>query len=141
MSGGAISILGSALSTVLIDDSVFDSNSVARQDTGAMDITVRLRTGSQDIGGEQYFTPIWRIDDGPVYGIPWEQSQGALRRSEESVRKGFAPSWPNLNNANVSYSGPYRTYSHVLSVTEGQHTLWTGLLVMVCAQPTNMPSP
>ena len=79
-------------------------------------------------------TPIWRIDDGPVYGIPWEQCQMASRRSNEAVTKGFTASWPDLQCANVSYTGPDSSYSRVLSVTAGSHTLWTGILMMVSVQ-------
>ena len=85
-----------------------------------------------------YQVPIWRIDDGPVYGIPYEQCQAAAAQSLDAVSKGLPPSWPDLTCANVSYTGPDSTFSHVVSLAEGPHTLWTGLLVMVT--PTIVPS-
>ena len=78
--------------------------------------------------------PIWRIDDGAVYGIPYEQCQLASQPKTsdkwDAVHTGPQPSWPDLQCANVSYAGPDKTYSHVVSLAEGPHTLWTGLLVM-----------
>ena len=85
----------------------------------------------QTLSADGYFVPIWRIDDGAVYGIPWEQCEGAARRSQEAVAKGFPPSWPGLTCANVSYSGPGSSYARVLPLAAGRHTLWTGLLAMV----------
>ena len=77
-----------------------------------------------------YQVPIWRIDDGPVHGIPYEQCQLASQLSQDAVSKDLPPSWPDLTCANVSYTGPDSTFSHVVSLAEGPHTLWTGLLVM-----------
>ena len=77
-----------------------------------------------------YQVPIWRIDDGPVHGIPYEQCQAAAAQSLDAVSKALPPSWPDLTCANVSYTGPDSTFSHVVSLAEGPHTLWTGLLVM-----------
>ena len=77
-----------------------------------------------------YQVPIWRIDDGPVHGIPYEQCQAAAAQSLDAVSKDLPPSWPDLTCANVSYTGPDSTFSHVVSLAEGPHTLWTGLLVM-----------
>ena len=68
-----------------------------------------------------------------VYGIPWEDCQLAAQRSEEIVENGFAPVWQDLPCANVSYTGPGDTFNHVLSLTPGPHTLWTGIFVMVSA--------
>eukprot|EP01045_Picozoa_sp_COSAG04_P005882 COSAG04_NODE_280_length_18201_cov_5.871119_6_plen_165_part_00 len=130
--------MGSAISTLQVAESVFDTNAVRKKsftDTNRVDLTVRLNTGGFVIPNlaqsDDYQIPIWRVDDGPVYGIPWERCQGAVPYSEDAIRKGLAPSWPNLECANVSYAGPDGTYSRVLSLTEGTHTLWTGLLVLV----------
>ena len=134
MYGGAIYVMGSAISTVLVAESVFDTNAVRKSISNAnrVELTVRLNTGGFAIPDPQdYQVPVWRVDDGPVYGIPWERCQGAVPYSEDAVRKGLPPSWPSLECANVSYAGPDKTYSRVLSLTEGTHTLWTGLLVMV----------
>ena len=104
-------------------------------DGSGVDTIVLLNTGMFPIGADVqmsgYFVPIWRIDDGAVFGIPWEQCQGALERSQEAVGKGFPASWPNLQCANVSYTGPDSSFSHVISLAQGPHTLWTGILAMV----------
>ena len=79
--------------------------------------------------------PIWRVDDGPVYGIPWEQCQLASQMSQQIVNKGLPPSFdPNLECANVSYTWPGKTFSHVLSLAHGSHTLWAGILTMVSSR-------
>ena len=132
--GGAISVLGPETSALMVVESIFDANAVrVPMDGAGIDVTVRLNTGGFIIPNpvDGYHVPIWRVDDGPVFGIPWEQCQGALERSQEAVSQGFPASWPDLQCANVSYTGPGDTFNHVLSLTEGQHTLWTGLLAMV----------
>ena len=133
ISGGAIAVLGTALSTFLIDDSVFDANAVRTPpNADGVQVTVRVNTGAFDIGtAEWYSVPIWRVDDGPVYGIPWEHCQSAAEYSHDAVGKGLPPSWPDLQCANVSYTGPDASYSHVLDVAQGAHTLWTGLFIFV----------
>ena len=136
--GGAISVLGPETSALLVVESIFDANAVRVPMGGAgIDVTVRLNTGGFLIGAVLgYQVPIWRVDDGPVFGIPWEQCQGALQRSQEAVSQGFPASWPDLQCANFSYTGPDDTFNHVLSLTEGQHTLWTGILTMVSHHPS-----
>ena len=49
--------------------------------------------------------------------------------SATQVSLGFAPSWPDLACANVTYFGPERMYSQTLPLTEGAHTLGTGTVV------------
>ena len=120
--GGAIKILAMASSTLRVEDSLFDSNAVRVQaDGGGVEVTVRLNTGEFTIGAAEYMVPIWRIDDGPVYGIPAELCQSALKHSNEEALRGFAPSWPDLTCANVSYTGPYASYSRVVRLAEGAH--------------------
>ena len=75
--------------------------------------------------------PIWRIDDGPVHGMPWDQCLSALEYSQDAITKGLLPSWPDLQCANVSYTGPDASYAHVLDLAQGAHTLWTGVFVFV----------
>ena len=133
VTGGAIVVRGSAAAVLLVAESTFESNAVrVPMDAAGQDATVRVNTGNWLIGDPHgYFVPIWRIDDGAVYGIPWEQCEGAARHSQEAVAKGFPPSWPGLTCANVSYSGPGSSYARVLPLAAGRHTLWTGLLAMV----------
>eukprot|EP01045_Picozoa_sp_COSAG04_P008546 COSAG04_NODE_476_length_13722_cov_16.614707_1_plen_903_part_10 len=101
------------------------------------DAVVLLRTGgsivawNEDVGWDGY-GPIWRIDDGPVYGIPHEVCRVAQQHSLTAVARGFPPSFEqSLPCANVSYTDIYSAYSHVVSLTEGPHTLWTGILAYV----------
>ena len=130
--GGAIKILAMASSTLRVEDSLFDSNAVRVQaDGGGEQVTVRLNTGEWTNPAAEYMVPIWRIDDGPVYGIPVELCTSALQRSQEAVARGFPPSFPDLTCANVSYTGPYASYSRVVRLAEGAHILWTGLLIFV----------
>ena len=54
-----------------------------------------------------------------------------------AVRKGFPASFPSdLPCANVSYSGPDKTYNQIVSLPAGTHTLWTGLMVEARLQVT-----
>ena len=38
--------------------------------------------GTRDMGEEGAFTPVWRIDDGPVHGIGWDICQAIIERSQ-----------------------------------------------------------
>ena len=122
--------LGPRLSTLVIDGGIFDTNVVRVPAGGVVDVTVRLNTGGFVIGPEATeFVPIWRVDDGPVVGLSWEHCQLASQRSQQAVSNGFPPSF-DLTCGNVSYTGPDASYSHVLPIEEGTHTLFTGMLSM-----------
>ena len=137
--GGAIYVMGLEVSTFLVDDSVFDANAVQTPpDAGGVEVTVRVNTGGSQPGASEYVVPIWRVDDGPVYGIPWEECQSAAEYSQDAVDKGLPPSWPDLQCANVSYTGPDASYAHVLDLVQGSHTLWTGLFIFVSPPPTSL---
>ena len=76
--------------------------------------------------------PIWRIDDGPVYGIGWDMCQAVMERSQQSVQQGFAPWIPTGSQlpsscANESYHVA-TTYASAEMLTPGDHTLWHGLV-------------
>jgi len=133
ISGGAIQVQGPAVSMLQVEDSTFENNAVAVRMDKEVDLTLRLNTGGFLIPNEAegYVVPIWRVDDGPVFGIPWELCQSAAEFSRDAVGKGLPPSWPNLKCANFSYTGPDSSYSHVFSLTEGPHMLWTGIFVNV----------
>ena len=132
-------MLGSQALTMTITESVFDSNALRPPpDAPPVELTVRVNTGgfiidpATDLTSDAVDTylPIWRIDDGPVYGIPWELCQRAVRSSLTAVSRGFPASWPSdLPCANVSYSGPNKPFNHVVSLPPGTHTLWTGLMM------------
>ena len=122
-----------------IAESVFDSNALRPPpDAPPVELTVRVNTGGFTIDPDtdltsdavDNFLPIWRIDDGAVYGIPWAECQRAEESSLTAVSRGFPASWPSdLPCANVSYSGPNRPYNHIVSLPVGTHTLWTGLMM------------
>ena len=124
---------------MLIVESVFGSNALRPPpDAPPVELTVRVNTGSFVIDPDtdlttdtvDNFLPIWRIDDGPVYGIPWTECQRAMQSSLTAVSRGFPASWPSdLPCANVSYRGPSKPYNHIVSLPVGMHTLWTGLMV------------
>ena len=95
---------------------------------------------SDDLDAIGQMVPVWRIDDGPVYGTTWEMSQRAKESSLAAVSKGYPASWPtDLPNANISYSGPAMPYNHIVSLAPGTHTLWTGLMVQVRLNPLSFP--
>ena len=78
-----------------------------------------------------------------MHGISFELCERAKRSSLTAVRKGFPASFPSdLPCANVSYAGPDKTYSHVVSLAAGTHTLWTGMLMEVRSIPMRaLPTP
>ena len=82
-----------------------------------------------------YYAPVWRIDDGPVYGLSRAMCQRAMQSSLTAVSKGFPASFPSdLPCANISYSGPDKTYHLNVSIPAGTHTLWTGLMMETALQ-------
>ena len=127
-----------------IAESVFDSNALRPPpDAPPVELTVRLNTGgfaiipATDLSSDAVdnFLPIWRIDDGPVHGIPWTECQRAMQSSLTAVSRGFPASWPSdLPCANVSYSGPDKPYNHIVSLPPGTHRLWTGLMMETAIQ-------
>ena len=129
-----------------VAESVFDSNALRPPpDAPLVELTVRLNTGGFPIDpatdltsdGVDNFLPIWRVDDGPVYGISFELCQRAMHSSLTAVNRGFPASWPsNLPCANVSYSGPNKPYNQIVSLPVGTHTLWTGLMMETALQST-----
>eukprot|EP01045_Picozoa_sp_COSAG04_P005276 COSAG04_NODE_242_length_19007_cov_3.089433_8_plen_1575_part_00 len=137
-SAAALSIPGLSGSTLILEASIFDGNAVrVPQDGRTTDVTVLLSAAISGLPAgidvaamDDVHVPIWRIDDGAVYGIPWELCEGARQYSLLQVSKGYAPSWAGLTCANVSY---YQgaSYSLTVPLSEGLHTLWTGTLVLV----------
>ena len=87
-----------------------------------------LGDGAQDPVIQAYHAPIWRIDDGPVYGVPWEMCEIARQYSEGIVARGFPESWPSdLVCANETYR-TQTTYSRVEYLSSGEHTLYHGVV-------------
>eukprot|EP01045_Picozoa_sp_COSAG04_P003609 COSAG04_NODE_148_length_22826_cov_11.360026_4_plen_2104_part_00 len=134
--GGAISFDGAPSSTLLIERSIFEGNGVEppqsdEKDAAATVVTYtgQLGEGSQSPSGE-YHVPLWRIDDGPVYGAPWDLCQRALQYAREVAMKGFPTPWPSdLECANVTYRTD-TTYSKVEYLASGDHTLHHGVMSM-----------
>ena len=141
-SGAAINFQGIQAS-LSIDSSIFDANEVQTAGSSRADVTVLLNTGgvglgTGDIENGEFQAPIWRVDDGPVYGISFDLCQAALQHSRFAVSRGFPASWPSgphaATCANISYTGPDSSYSHIIRLEEGVHTLWVGNLVEVSTQ-------
>ena len=66
-----------------------------------------------------------------MFGLSWEMCQGALENSLIGVDEGLPASWPSgLQCANETYTGPGGSYSHIVSLPEGDHTLWAGVVPM-----------
>lgn len=79
---------------------------------------------------------VWRIDDGPVHGLPWEVCQAAMQRSLWSELQGYPPSWHSRDPsscANESYN-TYTTYSTTEMLTAGEHKLWHGAVPMAATR-------
>ena len=112
---------------------VFEANAVrAVAEAEDVQVTATVYTGLWGRSDSVWLAfPIWRVDDGPVYGIPWEQCQLARAKSLTAVSRGApATMWPeDAPCANVTYDTLSR-YSHVISLSEGTHTLWTGMQEM-----------
>ena len=138
LSGGAISYQGVSPSSLLnVASSIFERNVVRPLSSAkGVDITVLVNTGGVGLGtangGEdesKYIAPVWRVDDEVVYGISWELCQGALQHAAADAR--LAASWPSsLRCANMTYTGPRSSYSHILHLAEGPHTLYAGVVSM-----------
>eukprot|EP01046_Picozoa_sp_COSAG06_P017088 COSAG06_NODE_1150_length_10499_cov_45.337115_1_plen_1808_part_00 len=140
--GGAIAFDATPPSRLLLERSILENNmvSIPQTDEDATPATVAISTGglgegSQDVFGS-YHMPIWRIDDGPVYGVPWEMCEAAKQYSLDVVARGFPEVWPSdLQCANVTYN-TQTAYSNVQLVKNGVHTLWHGAITQGSLQIT-----
>ena len=136
LGGGAIDFQGVPLSSLLIESSVFVANVVRPIGGKGIDVTVMINTGGIGLGtafnqNHQWTAPMWRVDDGPVFGISGQLCQGAKQLSLVDVSEGLPPPFPmHLPCANATYTGPDSTYSHVVNLEEGAHTLWVGVVPM-----------
>jgi len=134
MGGGAISFDGTTTTRLLIERSILEENIVhvppsTERETAAMVgvFTGGLGDGSEDAYGA-YHALVWRIDDGPVYGVPFELCEAARQYSLDLTARGFSESWPSdLVCANETYR-TQSTYSQVELLTNGEHTLWYGVI-------------
>ena len=128
---------GSAAATLAVEDSIFQANAL-QIPPGTLEANVLLYTGNDGVpdiaNPDGYFIPVWRVDDGPVYGLPFEMCQVARQRSLTAVQRGFEPSWPlgsaAQSCANVTHH-PLSMYSQVITLTAGPHTLWVGVAPQV----------
>eukprot|EP01045_Picozoa_sp_COSAG04_P035901 COSAG04_NODE_8496_length_966_cov_1.136101_1_plen_322_part_11 len=127
--------MGLVSSRLMLDSSVLHGNAVRppQAEENGVEVVVRLNTGTIGLGtfidswSPDYFAPIWRVDDGPVYGISSELCEAAERTAHRP--DGVPSTWPGLQCQNVTYHGPNHHYSHVIGVEEGLHTLWTGVYI------------
>jgi predicted outer membrane repeat protein len=89
--GGAIYFGTVQSSELFIVRSIFEANAVRSPQIGESNApaTVVMNTGGMGEGAGSL--PIWRIDDGPVYGIGWDVCQAVIARSQWSVQHGFPP--------------------------------------------------
>eukprot|EP01043_Picozoa_sp_COSAG02_P029832 COSAG02_NODE_1874_length_10576_cov_8.410614_7_plen_1429_part_00 len=141
--GGAISFAASPTSRLVVERSIFESNvvSIPQSDETATAAVVIVNTGGLGEGSQDpygtYHMPIWRIDDGPVYGVPWEMCEGAKQYSQDMVAQGFSETWPSdVECANVTYH-TQTTYSQVQFVANGIHTLYHGVITQGSQVITN----
>jgi hypothetical protein len=132
--GGAIAFDAGPSSKLWIERSIFESNvvSIPQSDEMTTPAVVTVNTGGLGEGSQDpygaYHMPVWRIDNGPVFGVPWEMCEAAKQYSLDTVAQGFAETWPSdVECANVSYS-TQQTYSQVELVANGEHTLWHGVV-------------
>ena len=98
-------------------------------DTRSIDVTVVLNTGPRGLGSglhalaEDSAIPMWRVDDGPVFGVPFWMCERARRHSQQAEARGFPASMPSDECANVTHLGPFKTYSQVVNLPEGVSTI------------------
>lgn len=131
--GGAIYYFSINLyAELLISRSVFEANAARPAQTNERIVSATVVTYTDVLGEEAGFKPVWRIDDGPVYGLGWEVCQAVMSRSRWSVLNGYDASWPSQEPsscANESYHVA-STYSTVEVLAAGTHTLWHGVVAM-----------
>jgi hypothetical protein len=76
-------------------------------------------------------SPMWRVDDGPVHGLSFEECEATRVLSESDAQTdpswAFWPETPGPHScANVSYT-PGRLYARDITLLPGEHTLHVGL--------------
>jgi hypothetical protein len=72
---------------------------------------------------------MWSVDDGPVFGLSQADCATARLASARGIERGLAPSWPSAAPcANNSIYEVLSLQTHVLKLTEGDHTLNIGVM-------------
>ena len=135
--GGAIVVQGLRGSklTVQLSDFIANAVQVPEENTG-IDLIVMVNTGNVGIGtgdldSGEYVAPMWRIESdsgvsSPVFGIGPELCAAAAANAEHQ-----SATWQrNATCGNVSYYGPDRAYSEVVTLLPGWYSLWTGVVPM-----------
>jgi hypothetical protein len=130
MKGGAIALATKA-GQFLIQNSMFIGNSVAAESGSSASFVMKVLTGQPGV----MFPIVWQIDDGPVFGVSYEECEKARHISEAGVqgerhpdpRPNLLPlppptplpaSWPQSPCANVTYE-PDQMYATAIELTEG----------------------
>jgi hypothetical protein len=140
VSGGAIS-LKSPIGRYVVRDSIFLTNAVVPAPGTLAAYVLRLSTSASGVGTPT--SPLWSLDDGPVFGLSFEECERTRRISEAGVHKEvhpyweygtenlgppaspLAPTWPNTGCANVTYH-PQKLYAHTIDLNQGPHRLHIG---------------
>jgi hypothetical protein len=75
-------------------------------------------------------SPMWSIDDGPVFGLSTVDCGIAQEASMQGVGRGLAPSWPgDAPCANDTVYQSFELYSATVKLAEGAHVLHIGAFV------------
>jgi hypothetical protein len=124
VTGGAIYILGASRYHVL--DSVFSGNAVAPA-TWARTASYGLMLSTAQAGASDKVSPMWSIDDGPVFGLSATDCGLAQLASAQGVGRGLTPSWPgDAPCANDTVYRSFELYTHSMKLVEGDHVLHVG---------------
>jgi hypothetical protein len=136
VSGGAIALM-SPVGRYIVRDNTFLGNAVVPAPSTRALYVLRLRTSASGVGARS--SPVWRLDGGPVFGVPFEECEKFRRISEAGVRgeahpfndqfgpplAPLAPSWPDADCANVTFY-QHNIYPHTLQLDQGRHRLQIG---------------
>ena len=122
VTGGAIYILGTQSYRVL--DSTFYGNAIAPA-TGASTASYALIISTAQSGASEARSPMWSIDDGPVFGLSTADCDMARQASAQGIGRGLVPSWPSGTScANDTVYQSFDLYTHSLKLAEGDSKPW-----------------
>jgi hypothetical protein len=124
VAGGAIYILSPTSYRVL--ESTFYGNAVVPA-TWASTISYALTLSTAGSGAGEQHSPMWSIDDGPVFGLSTVDCGAGRQASAQGIGRGLAPSWPgDAPCANDTIYQSFELYTHSLKLAEGSHVLHLG---------------
>jgi hypothetical protein len=137
VTGGAIHIFGATHYQVL--DSTFYGNTVAPA-TWMSTTPYALILTTAAAGASEQTSPMWSIDDGPVFGLSTADCNVARQASAQGIDRGLAPSWPGTapcTNDTVYQS--FELYTHSLVLSQGDHVLHLGAFARSSFPTVNWP--